>query len=636
MTEYYSTPEATLYIGDVRDVLRELEPESVQTVVTSPPYWGLRDYGTATWCGGDADCSHLPPDEAGKTTKPTGGQRFHAGRFSGPTCWRCGAERVDRQLGLEPTPDCQRPLMELRSDLRAADLAFVHQQLKAVGLLDAFPYGMDGRALRRCSDHTEGVDAPPMTQDDGPLNDHHADHNQHSPNHLGSKQRDETLDTQASDSPQHEPKNDLHASLGAPGLRDDDCLAGDYRLVSPLSQSLVDVQELENGQPVTGRSSMPSQVDISSRDLSAYHDAQRKSSVVPARSERDSDVGSARLSDTRLSKTLVQVRHTAAYIDCSCGSSVWAYYILPQNLLRFYQPKLCGSCYVCRMVEVFREVRRILRKDGTCWLNLGDSYCAAGKGSLNGHEKSSLTSTRTQEHAPTGVNKLAVGLKPKDLVGIPWRVAFALQADGWYLRSDIVWCKSNPMPESVRDRPTKAHEYLFLLSKSQTYYYDAKAISEPAAWERWGDQSIIKPQPGTASWIKPKSKQELVGNRRYEGFNERWDKALSNGTAPKTRNKRSVWTIPTQPYPAAHFATFPEKLVEPCILAGSRPGDTVLDPFLGSGTTAQVALRHGRQVVGIDLKAEYLDLAIKRAQISSAKGDGGDYLDMAVKRVQVS
>lgn len=278
------------------------------------------------------------------------------------------------------------------------------------------------------------------------------------------------------------------------------------------------------------------------------------------------------------------------------------------------------DAYVANMVAVFAEVRRVLRSDGTCWLNLGDSYAAARGGThqpaetlAGGSHGMTTDGGRVNRSRHDGYNPSrnahAIGLKHKDLVGIPWRVAFALQADGWWLRSDIIWFKPNPMPESVTDRPTKSHEYLFLLTKSSRYMYDADAIAEDAAWERWGDQTVIKPQHGTASWIKPKSKQELVGNRRYDGVNGRWD---ANPDKPKTRNKRSVWTVATQPYSGAHFATFPPKLIEPCILAGSREGDTVLDPFMGSGTTALVARKHGRKSIGIDINADYLDLAIQR------------------------
>jgi len=309
--------------------------------------------------------------------------------------------------------------------------------------------------------------------------------------------------------------------------------------------------------------------------------------------------------------------------------------------------------YVANMVEVFREVWRVLRKDGTLWLNLGDSYANANPGSL----------------------------KPKDLCGIPWRVAFALQADGWYLRSDIIWNKSNPMPESVTDRPTKAHEYIFLLSKSKRYFYDAEAIREPAKWERWGNQTENKKHPGTAGHLGGKSLSELPISDK--------------------KNRRTVWTVATKPFPGSHFATFPPKLIEPCILAGTSPracevcgspwervvekertlesgsgksgkvpvgkngprlqggGETldirmgprvksittgwqptctcqnkgqaactVLDPFGGSGTVTMMAEKLGRNSVYIDLNPEYLEMAKERC------GFGGKLIDTATYEIR--
>lgn len=238
------------------------------------------------------------------------------------------------------------------------------------------------------------------------------------------------------------------------------------------------------------------------------------------------------------------------------------------------------EAYVARMVEVFREVRRVLRDDGTCWVNLGDSYVSSPRGNKNGWEGSGLNGAGSATYQATlnagtarTMDKTKVpGLKTKDLVGIPWRVAFALQADGWYLRQDIIWHKPNPMPESVRDRCTKAHEYLFLLAKSERYHFDADAIEEQAASKGGGGM----------------------------------------------RNKRDVWTVPTRPFKGAHFATFPPALIEPCILAGSRPGDVVLDPFGGAGTTALVALQHGRDSVYIELNPEYAVLA--RDRLTTALG----------------
>lgn len=263
--------------------------------------------------------------------------------------------------------------------------------------------------------------------------------------------------------------------------------------------------------------------------------------------------------------------------------------------------------YVANLVEVFREVKRVLRDDGTLWLNLGDSYASVHTGGQKS-AKSTVGSNMpgVQEIRQPKANPQEYGLKDKDLVGIPWRVALALQADGWYLRSDIIWHKPNALPESVKDRPTKAHEYIFLLSKSPKYYYDYEAIKEPAVSEghrvsRDPNSHANTSHQGTAK------KQDLVGNRRYTGFNARWKNRPTQG-----RNKRSVWTVPTQPFPEAHFATFPPKLIEPCILAGCPVGGVVLDPFVGSGTTLLVATENHRKSIGIELNPEYIEIAKRR------------------------
>jgi DNA modification methylase len=341
---------------------------------------------------------------------------------------------------------------------------------------------------------------------------------------------------------------------------------------------------------------------------------------------------------------------------------------------------LCGKCgatrvdeqlgleptpeeYCANMVEVFREVWRVLKPTGTLWLNLGDSYASGSSGErISGMNERTGRSSGARKQGLGDMRRAGVdSLKPKDLVGIPWRVAFALQADGWYLRSDIIWSKPNPMPESVTDRPTKAHEYVFLLTKSPRYYYDADAIREVA--QNWGIRDRTN----------GKYHNEGTGLQPHSGL-------TNSNNAESGRNKRSVWEIATQPYPEAHFATYPEKLVEPCILAGTsekgvcarcgkpweriveasggtigqgwhdHTGDlargmrdnshgkstdgtykrehkgwqptcdctadtvpaTVLDPFAGSGTTLAVAQKLGRRAVGADLSAEYLDLATKR------------------------
>lgn len=251
--------------------------------------------------------------------------------------------------------------------------------------------------------------------------------------------------------------------------------------------------------------------------------------------------------------------------------------------------------YVARMVDVFREVRRVLRDDGTLWLNLGDSYASHNSSGPQG--KGGQRSGR-RFTASTSI-KMGPGLKPKDLVGIPWRVAFALQADGWYLRQDIIWHKPNPMPESVRDRCTKAHEYIFLLSKSSKYYFDCDAIKEPA----------VSNGPRGGSLYNNTGREVACGNDRdgRDRSKEIRRQDYSNG-----RNRRSVWTVATRPFKGAHFATFPQDLIEPCILAGCPEGGTVLDPFLGAGTTAVVAEKHGRKWIGCELNPEYIAIADKR------------------------
>ena len=360
--------------GDCADALRDLPEQSVQTCVTSPPYWGLRDYGTATWEGGDPDCDHRGPPKASvnSTLKNDGRPPERVGQNNAEregftpyrdTCGKCGAKRIDSQLGLEPTPEE----------------------------------------------------------------------------------------------------------------------------------------------------------------------------------------------------------------------------------------------YVANLVAVFGEVRRVLRDDGSLWLNLGDSYAAkfrqAGAehaGALTNGSKGVLTDSRYKRDVPPG-------LKEKDLCGIPWRVAFALQADGWYLRSDIIWAKPNPMPESVTDRPTKAHEYLFLLTKGPRYFYDADAVREAVS-----PASDFGADRGAVEDMDDDWRPSAVGTRQKA--------RLGNGSVgdPSGRNKRTVWTVATQPYPGAHFATFPPKLIEPCVLAGSAEGDQVLDPFSGAGTTGIVALRHNRNYIGIDLSADYFEQTHER------------------------
>jgi DNA modification methylase len=360
--------------GDVREVLKTLDEESVQCVVTSPPYWGLRDYGTATWEGGDEDCEHRTGDQVVQSLhggSDTVGSGVRPGSDNSH-CSKCGAKRIDAQLGLEPTPEE----------------------------------------------------------------------------------------------------------------------------------------------------------------------------------------------------------------------------------------------YVANMVSVFQEVKRVLRKDGTVWLNLGDSY-ASGKSRYSSNPQT-IAKGKSHDEPMEGKKPdlyYHPVLKDKDLIGIPWRVALALQADGWYIRSDIIWNKPNPMPESVTDRPTKSHEYIFLLTKSAKYYYDHEAIKEKGVMDSSSsagsiqqDTRITHGTGGGNSGIN-KAKDKLRVELIERGFT--------------TRNKRSVWKITTKPYKEAHFATFPEELPETCIKAGTKKGDVVLDIFAGSGTTLRVASKLGRKGIGIELNPEYIKILKKRCKIES-------------------
>jgi DNA modification methylase len=272
------------------------------------------------------------------------------------------------------------------------------------------------------------------------------------------------------------------------------------------------------------------------------------------------------------------------------------------------------------MVEVFREVRRVLTKDGTCWVNYGDTYASSVNGRSAADVKALGNDDRTFRDKP--FSTVQGVLKAKDLCGIPWRVAFALQDDGWYLRQDIIWHKPNPMPESIRDRCTKAHEYIFLLSKSPRYYFDAKAISEPVAESTVArlSQPNLENQTGSAR-VPGKTNGNMkavaprFGGTKY-GDSDAPENRTKSGNAydiaDGTRNRRSVWTIATQPFSEAHFATFPPELPELCIKAGTKPGDTVLDPFGGAGTTGLVADRLGRNAILCELNPAYAEMARQR------------------------
>ena len=268
---------------------------------------------------------------------------------------------------------------------------------------------------------------------------------------------------------------------------------------------------------------------------------------------------------------------------------------IPEHLKQYFMPapeigiEQTPEQYINRLVEVFREVKRVLRDDGTLWVNIGDSYANDEKwgGKTSGKHARAL-----HGEGKIGRVKRYTGLPGKNLIGIPWMLAFALRADGWYLRQDIIWAKPNPMPESVKDRCTKSHEYIFLLSKSKQYYYDSEAIKEPS-------ESGI---------IRTRQRPNGVGTDEEKAG----DFGFTSCGIGDFRNKRDVWTVTTKPYTEAHFAVFPPDLIEPCILAGAPFDGLVLDPFTGSGTTAVTALQNGRNFIGVELNPKYVTMAEKR------------------------
>lgn len=298
-------------------------------------------------------------------------------------------------------------------------------------------------------------------------------------------------------------------------------------------------------------------------------------------------------------------------VDC-CITSPPYYNLRDYGIAEQYGLEETPEEYVQKLVGVFREVRRVLKKDGTLWVNIGDGYAGSGKGRNASGEYNTKNAAKQHTNAGTCIGKLsktsAPTCKPKDLIGIPWMLAFALRADGWYLRQDIIWEKPNPMPESVKDRCTKSHEYIFLLSKSPSYYFNAEAIAEPAI---------------TATRTGKTIQSTRYGGKKYTENPDEFFKTKGGGMYNQrpTRNKRDVWRISTKPFRGAHFATFPIDLIEPCVLAGSREGGVVLDPFAGSGTTGAAALKHGRDYCLIEISPEYTEIIKKRVGAGSDKGE---------------
>ena len=312
----------------------------------------------------------------------------------------------------------------------------------------------------------------------------------------------------------------------------------------------------------------------------------------------------------------------------------------PNKALEIGQEKTPQE-YVATMVGLFAEVWRVLKEGGVVWLNLGDSYCNTDKWGGQSGGKHTVAADGSIPSAAVREKKAPIdGLKQKDLIGIPWRVALALQAVGWYLRSDIIWAKPNCMPESVTDRPTRSHEYIFLLTKNANYYYDHEAIKEPCVYDVDGTGTAarkarsnedLKSFPtAERNGMRPGGYKNSVnfngknsGNekqrghsRRHDGFNDRWHNMSKDEQCTGMRNKRDVWVVAPAQYREAHFAVFPPELIKPCILAGSRPEDLVMDPFGGSGTTGMVSLELGRRALLMDLNQEYIEMQRKRTNVT--------------------
>ena len=283
--------------------------------------------------------------------------------------------------------------------------------------------------------------------------------------------------------------------------------------------------------------------------------------------------------------------------------------------------------YISRLVEVFREFKRVLRDDGTLWINIGDSYAGSGKGAWANKESQKEVYVLDTDSAPAQMPKRFDGIKPKDMIGIPWMLAFALRADGWYLRQDIIWAKPNPMPESVTDRCTKSHEHIFLFSKSPHYYFDAESIAEPVTEStkkrlhqdiehQEGSSRIPGKTNGTMKAAAPR-----YGGNKYTADSDAFYRTKSGNAYEfhEKRNKRDVWTVSTKPFKEAHFATFPPELIKPCILAGCPEDGTVCDPFMGSGTTLVTANKLNRNCIGFDINPDYCEMANKRRETAMAQ-----------------
>ena len=528
--------------GDCLTVLRSMPDKSVQCCVTSPPYWGLRDYGTSQWVGGNQNCEHgVRRWEGDKQTQ--GAQSSHASkrdRLDRCVC-ECGAVRIDRQFGLESTPEEYINNMvsifrEVRRVLRDDGTVFLNLGDSYFGSNQTGgTNSKEGSAKRAGRMFSKPANAQRATAcgTSGKEPASYPDRDCLCGNLCDACRRAYLIGKSHSDTP-HVPMPTVLPSESIPAHKEEQI---DHL---PTSDSVN--QEAHNDPAIPGVENFPN----------------REGELLPASPVSKSDEFSPQSQDKSSGAS------NQGGVCRLCGRSFSR--LVPASVDKSTSP--CGNCSTFLSSQHLDSHRHDK-------VSTADASADHIEGKAYDYSYQYYTTT---SH-----------LKPKDLIGIPWRVAFALQADGWYLRSDIIWHKPNPMPESVKDRPTKAHEYIFLLSKSQKYYYDAEAIKEPEVCGR---------MRGPANHPDTKSTNGNGG--------------LARRKSTGTRNKRTVWTVATKPFKGAHFATFPPELIEPCVLSGCPEGGVVLDPFSGAATTGIVVLKYGRKYVGIELNPEYVEMSKRR------------------------
>jgi DNA modification methylase len=541
-----------ILIGDCRDKLRELPDASVHCCVTSPPYFGLRDYGTATWSGGDAECDH----KVGRATRGGlgGKQTTNAGSFGdeairqGGSCPHCGATRIDRQMGLEPTPD-----------------EYV------VGMVEVF------REVKRVlrSDGTVFLNIGDSYASSAVLSQSY-------------RLREDLTDDQRT-----------AAAVAMFGVRFGEHLEAGERAVPQVLPGGVHSQALCAGPALAGEGVKGELLPEPTSGLSASNGTEPRNEMGGDR-DAGREVRLLRGTSTGVPNRGSHKRRRGGTPEDAGGQESQFHPHLPGNPSAGVPAGSVPDTLL--QLQLLNRLLGILSSQAFTLDQIPDE-------------------AKAYFYRP-------VEIKPKDLIGIPWRLAFALQADGWTLRQDVIWSKSNPMPESVRDRCTKAHEYLFLLSKGPRYYFDADAIAEPVAAStvaRWAQD--IEGQTGSDRVPgKTNGPMKAVGRKNVSPgkvMAAEPTKGESTFGFGETRNKRSVWEVVTQPFGEAHFATFPPALIEPCVLAGCPTGGTVLDPFGGAGTTGLVADRLGRDAILIELNPEYAAIAERRLN-----ADGGMFAEV--------